>query len=123
MSPAGTILSKSEDKRRLYGVALVAGEVDQQGDLIEEAELEEAAIRSLRDGIAARMGHDGRDRGQVVASFPMTQEIAGALGFSLPSGRGLWLIGLEYSPEAWPAVRAAVASGAGLSIGGTADRS
>lgn len=37
-------------------------------------------------------------------------------------GRGMWLVGLEYSPAAWPSVRAAVAAGAGLSIGGSAVR-
>ncbi|MBW6397493.1 hypothetical protein KPL78_06525 [Roseomonas sp. HJA6] len=118
----GTILKASEDKRRLYGVALVAGVVDTQGDLIDEVELEEAAVRSMRAGIAARMQHDGVDRGQVIASFPMTREIAAALGFTLPTGNGLWLVGLEFAPEAWPAVRAAVAAGAGLSIGGSGVR-
>lgn len=116
------ILKASEAKRRVYGVALVAGVVDLQGDLVTEDDLEEAAVASMRDGIAARMDHNGQDAGEVVASFPMTSQIAAALGFKLPDGNGLWLVGLEFSPEAWPAVAAAVQAGAGLSIGGTGER-
>lgn len=123
MNATGAILKTQDDKRRLYGVALVEGEIDHQGDLIDGAELEDAAIASMRAGIAARMDHDGQDRGEVVASFPLTLEIAAAMGLTLPGGRGCWLVGLEFSEAAWPAVRAAVAAGAGLSIGGVGIRS
>lgn len=118
----GQVLKTDAPKRRVYGVAMVAGVVDRQGDLITDGDLEDAAVESMRAGIAARVDHDGEDRGQVVASFPLTLEIADALGLRLPDGKGLWLVGLEFGPEAWPAVAAAVAAGAGLSIGGTGER-
>lgn len=119
----GLVLKTDAPKRRVYGIALVAGEVDLQGDLVTDEDLEDAAIASMREGISARLQHDGVDRGTVVASWPMTAEIAAGLGFTLPQGKGLWLVGLEFSPEAWSAVAAMVAQGAGLSIGGTAERS
>jgi len=118
----GLIAKADDQKRRVYGIALVAGEVDLQSDIIDDSELEEAAVASLLAGIAARLDHGGTDMGRIIASFPMTAELAAAFGFILPEGRGQWLIGLEFTPAAWPSIRAAVAAGAGLSIGGSAVR-
>jgi hypothetical protein len=118
MQAPAAILKTDAARRRVFGIALVEDVFDLQGDRISGQDIEDAAANTVIAGCAARLQHDGIDRGRLIASFPLTREIADALGIDLPGGRGLWLIGLEFSESAWPAVAEAVRRGAGLSIGG-----
>lgn len=117
------ILKLDHERRRLYGVALVADEVDSQGDTLSDLELEDAACRAVQRGCAVKLDHAGDAVGQLVASWPLTAEIADALGIHRPSGKSVWLVGLQINDaEAWSRVRAGDI-GHALSIGGRAERS
>lgn len=116
------ILKVDNDKRRIYGIALEADLEDRQGDWVSEDELEEAAVHAIKSGAVVGRNHKQIGVGTIVASFPLTNELQKALGVSVPSGRGVWLVGLEVSDDAtWAAVKRGEFEG--LSIGGTGTRS
>ncbi|WP_163265606.1 XkdF-like putative serine protease domain-containing protein [Chelativorans alearense] len=117
-----TILKRDDDRQRLYGIALIADEVDSQGDVVGDAELEDAAVQAVKRGAIVKIDHEGAGVGRLVASWPLTKEIADAMGVSRPEGKSAWLVGLEIEdPDAWARVKAGEV-GHALSIGGRAQR-
>ena len=116
------ILKIDHERQRLYGVALVAGEADSQGDLVDDVELEDAACRAIMNGCVVKVEHAGPARGRLIASWPLTKQISDALGVSRPDGKSVWLVGLEIDDAAtWVRVRDGEI-GHALSIGGQAQR-
>jgi Putative phage serine protease XkdF len=116
------ILKIDDERQRLYGIALVADEVDRQGDVVSDSELEEAACRAILNGCVVKVEHDGPPRGKLVASWPLTKQIGDALGIALPGGRSVWLVGLQVDdPATWAEVLCGNV-GDTLSIAGTAQR-
>lgn len=115
-----SILKIDDDLRLVVGVALVAGEVDRQGDVVSDRELTKAAMRSL--GAAVKIDHVGGSVGRVVQSLALTPDVAKALGLSLPRGQGAWIVGLRVEdPAVWAKIKSGEI-GAGLSIGGRGKR-
>lgn len=116
------ILKLDSERRRVYGIALVADEADSQGDVVSDIELEDAACRAVTKGCAVKIDHEGTAKGRLVASWPMTRDIAKALGFTLPAGKSAWLVGLEIDDAAtWASVKSGDV-GHALSIGGRGER-
>ena len=116
------ILKIDDERRRIFGIAMVGDEVDQQGDMIDDSELEDASFRAVTNGAIVKVEHDGPAVGRVVASWPLTKQIADSLGIERPNGQSVWLVGLEVTdPDAWAAVRSGEL-GHALSVGGRAER-
>jgi hypothetical protein len=115
------ILKIDQFRRRVFGVALVADEVDRQGDTIDDLELEDASCLAVAAGCCAKVEHAGPPVGRLVASYPLTKQIADALGIQRPNNQSVWLIGMEITDDA---VWAEVAAGNfhALSIGGHGER-
>jgi hypothetical protein len=117
-----TILKLDYERRRLYGIALVADEADAQGDTVTDTELEDAACRAIEKGVVVKIEHAGQAIGRLVASWPLTKDIANALGVSRPEGKSAWLVGLQIEDDAtWSRVKAGEL-GHALSIGGRGER-
>lgn len=115
------IVKVDADKRRVYGIALEANVTDLQGDLVTDFELEEAAVRALKNGVVAGREHREIGVGRLIASFPLTRELQSALGMRLPGDRSAWIVGLEITDDAtWAAVKQGELTS--LSIGGTGRR-
>ena len=118
-----SILKLDHERQRLYGIALVADEIDSQGDTVSDLELEDAACRAIENGCVVKIDHAGHAVGKLVASWPLTADIAKALGVARPDGKSCWLVGLQIKDaQTWSRVRAGEI-GHGLSIGGRAERS
>ena len=121
-SANASILKMDADQRIVWGWAYVStqdGEllVDSQGDSIEPAEMEKMANSFMEDARVAKAMHDGDQIGDVIHSFPMTNELMKAFGIS--SNREGWLIAMKiHSDEAWDAVKTGKFTG--FSIGGKA---
>lgn len=86
----------------VFGFAVISkvnGEpyFDKQGDHIPEDAMIEAATDFMSKSRAAREMHRGPDAGQVLYAFPLTEDIAKALGIETPK-TGL-LIGMKPNPE------------------------
>jgi len=112
-----TILKIDDDLQLVFGIALVADEIDAQGDVIDERELIKVASRS--QGAPVKIDHEGGGVGHIACSFPLTTDIAKALGISRP-GKPAWLVGLKVDDaDTWRRVKTGRLSG-GLSIGGRA---
>lgn len=122
-----------EDQRMVYGWASVItkdGEpvVDLQDDIIEPHELENATTEFMMDVRHAMAMHerdengeiqDGMIKGLVVHSFPLTDEIAKALGIS--SDYEGWIVGVKVADdEVWKSIKDGTFSG--FSIGAAAIR-
>jgi hypothetical protein len=117
-----TILKLDNERRRLYGIALIADEADAQGDTVSDVELEDAACRAIEKGVIVKVEHAGSSVGRLVASWPLTKDIAEALGVSRPQGKSAWLVGLQIEDDAtWGRVKAGQL-GHALSIGGRGER-
>jgi hypothetical protein len=124
----GVIISKSgDDKRQAFGWANVSvradGEVieDWQEDIIDIAELEQAAYSFvLNSGDAGEM-HERTGVGRVIESIVFTKEKAAALGIPLgvlPEG---WWIGFQITDDdVWAKIKDGTYSM--FSIGGNAVR-
>lgn len=108
--------AKRDDERRVvYGwasIIKVAGEpvVDHQGDLIEEADLIDAAhdfVSKARRGGVMHIQRDNGDTveiGEVVESVLFTEDMQKSLGMDL--GKTGWFIGLKVSSdEVWKMVK------------------
>lgn len=114
-----TILKLDDDLHLVIGVAMVAGEVDAQGDVIDEKELTKAAMRAL--GAKVKIDHEGEPVGRVVQSFVLGGDVQKALGITMP-GNAAWIVGLKVDdPAIWRQIKSRELSG-GLSIGGRAIR-
>jgi hypothetical protein len=115
------ILKIDDELQLVVGVALVAGEVDSQGDIVDERELTKAAMRSL--GAMVKIDHAGAAVGRVVQSLALTPDVAEALGLTLPEDRAAWIVGLQVEDAAvWKRIKSGEI-GSGLSIGGRGNRS
>lgn len=115
------ILKLDDQLQLVVGVALVSGEVDSQGDIVDDRELTKAAMRSL--GAHVKIDHAGGSVGRVVQSLALTPDVAKALGLNLPDGRAAWVVGLHVEDAAtWQRIRSGEI-GSGLSIGGRGQRS
>lgn len=112
------ILKLDNALQLLVGVAMVAGEVDAQGDVIDDYELTKAAMNAMGAGV--KIDHQGGAVGRVVQSLALTADLAAALGLPEPE-QAVWIVGLKVDdPATWARVRAGELNG-GLSIGGRAN--
>lgn len=115
------ILKLDDALQLVVGVALVSGEVDSQGDTVDEKELTKAAMRAL--GAMVKIDHAGASVGRVVQSLALTSDVAKALGLALPDNRSCWVVGLHVADTAiWERIKSGEI-GSGLSIGGRGQRS
>ncbi len=104
------ILKLDHERRRLYGVALVADEVDSQGDTLSDLELEDAACRAVQRGCAVKLDHAGDAVGQLVASWPLTAFLS-AFAFVRDLCRGV------ARNRAWPPANGGTCANATRKIG------
>lgn len=93
--------------------------VDNEGDQIEEEDLELAAHEFMQQSRLARDHHQGPAVGEVVESLVLTQATKKALGLeAFPSG---WLVTVKvHDPAVWARVKAGELGA--FSVGGTAVR-
>jgi len=119
---SGTILKADDDERIVWGWASVVTEkgipvVDKQGDVISPEEISKAATEFMLDVRVAKAMHEGEQVGHVVHSFPLTNELAKALG--IQSEREGWIIAQKITDdETWARVKSGELSA--FSIGGNA---
>lgn len=119
-----TILKIDEEQRMAYGWASVITEngeavVDTQGDIIEADELVKATTNFMMDARMAKMMHSGDGIGEVVHSFPLTAELAKALGIDCTKEG--WIVGVKvHDDEVWKACKDGKLKA--FSIGGTGVR-
>jgi len=120
----GKILKFDDEQRMFYGWASVVTKngipvVDRQGDTIEASTLEKAATRFMFDVRVGKVMHEGEKKVTFVHSFPVTKEIAGALGIS--SDCEGWIVGgYVHDDETWELVKSGKLPA--LSIGGRGRR-
>jgi hypothetical protein len=119
---SGTILKADDDERIVWGWASVVTEkgvpvVDKQGDVISPEEISKAATEFMLDVRVAKAMHEGEQVGHVVHSFPLTNELAKALG--IQSEREGWIIAQKITDDdVWARVKSGELSA--FSIGGNA---
>jgi cation transport regulator ChaB len=118
------ILKLDSERRIAWGWASVStmkGELvtDLQGDIITTAEMEKMADRFMMSARTAKAMHEGDSIGEVIHSFPLTNELAKAFG--MDTDREGWIIGMKiYDAEVWDSFKRGEL--AGFSIGGKAKR-
>ena len=124
MSKSTSILKLDGERRIAWGwasVATVNGKLvtDTQGDVISVTEMSKMADRFMASARTAKAMHDGDQIGEVLHSFPLTNEIAKAFGLS--TDREGWIIGLKINDEdTWQAMKNGTFRG--FSIGGRTKR-
>ena len=97
------ILKVDTERRIAWGWASVStmkGELvtDLQGDTITPQEMEKMADRFMASARTAKAMHQGDQIGEVLHSFPITNEIAKAFG--METDREGWLIGMKIHDDA-----------------------
>ncbi len=106
----------SEDpERKVWAAVLIPGEVDKQGDLVPEPEIERAAHNYLKRYRKVDEDHSLDDgSGEPIESYVLKQETT----FDLPDGsgsrtypEGTWIMGVELTDEAWKRVESGELSG------------
>lgn len=113
-SSFGEILKSDDDQRLVFGWASVVTKdgqavTDHQGDVIEVADLEEAAHGFMVDARSGGVMHLQREGavvkiGEVVESMVMTKAKQDALGIDL--GQEGWLITMKvHDDEVWKSVK------------------
>lgn len=121
---AGTIFKVDEEQRIVYGWASVISEngepvTDTQGDVIGPDELTKAVNDFMLEDRVGKVMHEGDRTGTIVHSFPITKEIASALG--IQTDREGWVVGYHVADdEVWSRVKDGDFTG--FSIGGEAQR-
>jgi len=119
---SGSILKADDEERIVWGWASVVTEngepvVDRQGDVITPDEISKAATEFMLSVRVAKAMHDGEQIGHVVHSFPVTNELAKALG--IQSDREGWIIAQKITDdEVWKRVKSGELKA--FSIGGNA---
>jgi hypothetical protein len=120
-----------ESKRLVFGYAIVCkvdGEDyhDLQGDHIAEDDMFDAVTEFTLSSRVAKEMHEGEQKGVVIFSFPMTEEIAKSLGMQwMPTtedhqyGPG-WIVGVRLDEATFAKVKSGELSG--FSIGGSGRR-
>lgn len=114
------VIKVSEERRRVWAVAMVSDLVDTQGDTISDLEIEDAVARMTTrpGGVAVKVDHKGGGVGQVIAAWPATREICAAFGMRPPNGQSCMLVGLQVDDAAtWERVKSG-AVGHAVSIAG-----
>ncbi len=114
-----TVLKTDDRLGLVMGFAIVCTDkgkpyVDTQGDHIPEAAMLKAATDFMEDNRTASVMHTGIDVGPVVFAWPLTQDIAAALGIQTEK-TGL-LIGMKPAPEIYERFKSGEFTG--FSIGG-----
>jgi cation transport regulator ChaB len=97
------ILKVDTERRIAWGWASVStlkGELvtDLQGDTITPQEMEKMADRFMASARTAKAMHEGDQIGEVLHSFPITNEIAKAFG--METDREGWIIGMKIHDDA-----------------------
>jgi cation transport regulator ChaB len=124
VAKASDILKVDTARRIVWGWASVStmkGELvtDLQGDRMTPEVMAKMADRFMRSARAAKAMHDGDDVGEVIHSFPLTNELAKAFG--IETDREGWITGTYIkSDDEWEKVLRNEYRG--LSIGGRARR-
>lgn len=124
VSIVSDVFKVNDEHRMVYGWASVvtkAGEpvVDIQGDVIKADELVAATTEFMKSVRDAKEMHEGGVIGQVVHSFPITNDIAKSLGLS--SENEGWIVGMYVADDAvWDRVKKGELKA--FSIGGSATR-
>lgn len=103
MTKTADILKMDNERRIAWGwasVSTVKGELvtDLQGDTITPQEMEKMADRFMASARTAKAMHQGDQIGEVLHSFPITNEIAKAFG--METDREGWLIGMKIHDDA-----------------------
>lgn len=117
------VVKASDSLGLVFGWALISQEggqpyIDQQGDNVTEEELLKASTQFMIDYRVADEMHDWTKKGMIVHSFPLTTDIAAALG--IQSKRSGWMIAMK--PEAAMYEKFKDGTYKGFSIGGFANR-
>jgi hypothetical protein len=98
------------------------GSYDDSGELvsdhISEDEMLQAVTAFMEDARVAKEQHEGGPRGAVVHSFPLTADIAKALGWDVPMTG--WVVAMKPDPEMFKRFQSGELTG--FSIGGRARR-
>ena len=98
-----TKIAKIDEAQGLvYGWASVAGLEDSQGDVIEPAELEKAAVSFMLNHRAVGEMHQGTPTGSIVESVVMSPEKLSAMGFPeelAKSARTALWVGVKLDPK------------------------
>lgn len=111
-----------EEQRIIYGwasVSTVNGEllVDRQGDIIPTEVLHKAVNEFMEGARVGKLMHVGKQVGHIVHSFPVSYEIAKALG--IQTNKEGWIVGYKvYDDNIWEEVKSG--KWAAFSIGGEA---
>lgn len=103
MNKSAEVLKLDSERRIAWGwasVSTVKGELvtDTQGDVITPAEMEKMADRFMASARTAKAMHEGDQIGEVLHSFPLTNELAEAFGMN--TDREGWLIGMKIHDDA-----------------------
>lgn len=120
----GQVLKSDDEQRLVYGWASVITEkgepvVDRQGDVIKADTLVQAVNEFMEDVRVGKAMHSGDQIGVVVHSWPVTDEIAKAVG--IQSDREGWLVAFKvYNDDVWAKVKSGEL--AAFSIGGRATK-
>jgi len=110
------------DKQIAFAPVLVPGEVDKQGDVIPDHEIEKAAHGYLADHRKVDTDHDLFDgKGTPVESWTLKRDMS----FTKPDGnesrtypKGTWIMGIQFDDDTWSRLKSGELSG--LSIYGGA---
>lgn len=104
------IVKVDSDLRLVFGWASVITEknkpvIDTDGDVIHAGVLLEATTEFMEDVRTAKRMHKGSKIGEVLHSFPLTNDIAKSLGLDL-KGREGWIVGMKvHDDETWELVK------------------
>jgi len=118
------IVKRDDDLRLVYGFASVIEEggrmvVDSQGDVIEPATLEKAAMDFMASARTAKAMHEGGGVGEVLFAMPLTRDVQKALGITMD--RAGFAIGMKIRDDrVWDRVKSGELRA--FSIGGTGRR-
>lgn len=118
------IIKVDEEHRIIYGwasVTTVNGEllVDKHGDVIRTETMEKACNEFMKDVRVGKLMHQGEQVGQIVHSFPITNEIMSAL--DIQSDKEGWITGYHVTDDAlWQDVKTGKYTA--FSIGGSATK-
>lgn len=121
---AVTVAKVSDELGLVFGWAIISklnGKeyFDTQGDFISESVMLKAAADYMQNGAVAKEMHVGDEKGKVVFAWPMTEDIAKAMGISA-SQTGLMIAMKPDHPSMLEKFRNGTYSG--FSIGGRGER-
>lgn len=114
------VIKLDEEERMVYGWASVITEngepvIDRQGDVIKAPALTKAVTKFMEEVRVGKAMHEGEQIGQVIHSWPVTDEISKSVG--IESNREGWLVAFKVHDEnIWKKVKSGELSA--FSIGG-----